>query len=417
MHLLFLSTFYPPHELGGLDQLCHEVGERLKSRGHHVTVLTSRYGTDGHSENEGDVLRSLYLQADLNYYQPADFFLRRRQQEQHNARALRAAIAGNPPDLLVVWNMWNLSRSLPYWAEQWLPGRVAYYVASTWPMDPDMHEAYWNLPASRSLSELAKRPLRAIALAEMRRDGYPPRLVFAHTACVSRYMRDRLTATDAIPPTARVVYNGIDPVPFLADPDPKPGAQEQPLRLLYFGSLLPIKGVHVAIEALGLLNRKGVTDRLALTILGRGHPDYVANLTARVAELNLQDGICFKDWIDRAELPDTLQQYDVFLFTSTGPEAMARTVMEAMAAGLLVIGSEVGGQVEMLQHQQNALTFKAEDAAGLAGCIEQAINDPDLRVQLARAGQQTVLERFTLDRMVDEMESWLDGILRENPAL
>ena len=417
MHLLFLSTFYPPYELGGLDQLCHEVSERLKRRDHHVTVLTSRHGTDGHSDHEVDMLRSLYLQADLNYYRPADFFLKRRQQEQSNAQALHAAIAGNRPDLLVVWNMWNLSRSLPYWAEQWLPGRVAYYVASTWPMDQDIHAAYWNLPGSRRLSELAKRPLRAIASAEMRRDGYPQRLAFAHTACVSRYMRDRLTAAGAIPPTAKILYNGIDPVPFLADPCPKPDTQEQPLRLLYFGSLLPIKGVHVAIEAMGLLKQKRVADRLALTILGRGHPDYVASLTARVTELNLQDNICFRDWVARADLPDMLRQYDVFLFTSTGPEAMARTVMEAMAAGLLVIGSEVGGQVEMLQHQQNALTFKAGNATGLAGCIEQAMNDPDLRIRLAHAGQQTVLERFTLDRMVDEVESWLDGILRENPPL
>jgi glycosyltransferase involved in cell wall biosynthesis len=154
-----------------------------------------------------------------------------------------------------------------------------------------------------------------------------------------------------------------------------------------------------------------------LTILGRGHPDYLASLTARVGELDLQNHICFRDWILRADVPDMLRQYDVFLFTSTGPEAMARTVMEAMAAGLLVIGSEVGGQTEMLQNNQNALTFQAGDARGLADQIEQILSDPTLLERLAQAGQRTVLERFTLDRMVNEIESWLEGILRENPAL
>jgi glycosyltransferase involved in cell wall biosynthesis len=70
----------------------------------------------------------------------------------------------------------------------------------------------------------------------------------------------------------------------------------------------------------------------------------------------------------------------------------------------------------MLEHLQNALTFEAEDATGLADRIEQALNNPGLRARLASAGQQTVLERFTLDRMVDNIESWLEGILCENPA-
>jgi glycosyltransferase involved in cell wall biosynthesis len=259
--------------------------------------------------------------------------------------------------------------------------------------------------------------LRTIALAQMRRDGYRPRLAFAHTVCVSRYIRDKLVAADAIPQTAGVLYNGVDPAPFLAHPRPKPSSQERPLRLLFFGSLIPIKGVHVAVEALGILKQRGLADRCELTILGRGHPDYVASLTTRVGELDLQNHIRFKDWIARADVPEMLRQYDVFLFTSTGPEAMARTVMEAMAAGLLVIGSEVGGQTEMLQNNQNALTFQAGDARGLADQVEQILSDPTLLKRLARAGQRTVLERFTLDRMVNEIESWLEGILRENPAL
>ena len=258
---------------------------------------------------------------------------------------------------------------------------------------------------------MAKRPLRTMALAQMRRDGYPPRLAFAHTVCVSRYIRDRLVAADAIPQTAGVLYNGVDPAPFWAHPRPKPSSQERPLRLLFFGSLIPIKGVHVAVEALGILKQRGLADRCELTILGRGHPDYVASLTTRVGELDLQNHIRFKDWIARADVPEMLRQYDVFLFTSTGPEAMARTVMEAMAAGLLVIGSEVGGQVEMLVNEENSLTFQAEDAEALARYIERVLREPALLSRLAYAGQQMVLERFSLQRMVDDMETWLASLL------
>jgi glycogen synthase len=411
MRLLFLSNFYPPHELGGMEQLTFEVTARLQARGHQVSVLTSRAGVAPGESELDNIIRSLFLQADIHYYSVRAFFQQRRAQEAANLQELRRAIDLVQPDVFVVWNMWNLSRSLPYWAEQWLPDRVAYYIASTWPMDPDIHEEYWNLPASRGLSEVAKRSLRAMALAQMRRDGYPPRLAFAHTVCVSGYIRDKLVAADAIPQTAGILYNGVDPAHFLTHPRPKPSSRERPLRLLFFGSLIPIKGVHVAVEALGILRQRGLADRCELTILGRGHPDYVASLTTRVGELDLQNHIRFSDWIARADVPDMLRQYDVFLFTSTGPEAMARTVMEAMAAGLLVIGSEVGGQVEMLVNEENSLTFQAEDAEALAGHIERLLREPALLSRLADAGQQMVLERFSLQRMVDEMETWLASLL------
>lgn len=410
MRLLFLSNFYPPHELGGMEQLTAEVAARLRARGHQVAVLTSRAGAESTGFTEDGVIRSLFLEANIHYYSMRAFFFDRRAQESANAQALRQAMETVRPDVFVVWNMWNLSRRLPYLAEQWLPGRVAYYIASTWPMDADAHTEYWQLPAARKLTEMLKRPLRALALARLRREGYPPRLAFAHTMCVSRYMRDKLVAARAIPASADVLYNGIDPAPFLSAPDARAESQGRPLRLLYFGSLVPIKGVHVAIEALGLLARQGLAERVELTILGRGHPDYVAGLHTQVAELNLQDHVRFQEWIARADVPAMLKAYDVFLFTSTGPEAMARTVMEAMAAGLLVIGSEVGGQVEMLVNGENALTFAAGDAAHLADHVRYLLDAPAQRHRLAQAGQQTVLQRFTLDRMVDNIETWLGAI-------
>ena len=90
---------------------------------------------------------------------------------------------------------------------------------------------------------------------------------------------------------------------------------------------------------------------------------------------------------------------------------MARSVMEAMAAGLLVIGTEVGGQVEMLANGKNSLTFKPEDAEALSNHIVKIRDNPRLRIKLARAGQKLVLEKFTLERMVNEIESFLINLV------
>jgi glycosyltransferase involved in cell wall biosynthesis len=407
LQLLFLSSFYPPYDRGGFEQLCYEVACQLYQRNHTVSVLTSRYGVSAEARSEDGVMRSLYLQANVDHYRVSDFFLKRSVQEQANMQALRQAIDQTAPDLLVIWGMWNLSRNLPYWAEQWLPGRVAYYLASTWPVDLDIHEAYWQLPAGHALSEMLKRPLRTLALSRLQHEGYPPPLRFENAACVSQYIHTTLAASGRLPLNASVIYNGIDPEPFLQHARDSERRSFAPLRLLYFGSLLLGKGVHTAIEALGLLKLRGMIDRVELTITGSGHPDYEERLHTMVETLGICEQVRFTGYIPRNEIPSYLQQFDVYLFTSCGPEAMARTVMEAMASGLLVIGAETGGQVEMLNNLQNALTFQAEDAEGLADQIVYALEHPAQSIALAEMGQQTVLEQFTMRRMVDELENYL----------
>jgi glycosyltransferase involved in cell wall biosynthesis len=386
---------------------------RLRQRGHHVTVLTSNYGVKDRPMNEADVLRTLHLEADIYHYRPLDFFFKRPGQMRQNARELRRVIDQVKPDLVVVFGMWNLTHKVPHWAEVWLTSRVAYYISATWPSDPDTHIEYWNLPANRVWSSALKRPARALALYQLKRERYPPPLRFEHAMCVSHYVRNTLIGTGHLSERAHVIYNGIDPEPWLKHARSFDAPLDDPLRLVYMGTLSAIKGVHLAIEALGTLKQRGLGQRLDLSLIGSGHPDYEARLRGLVDQFELHDRVHFTGQIARDAMPMRLPAYDVFLFTSYGPEAMARTVMEAMAAGLMVIGAETGGQVEMFEPQQNALTFKAEDVTGLANQIERALNDSALRVRLARAGQQTVLNRFTLDRMVDNIESWLEGIVRE----
>ncbi|MBN2394317.1 MAG: glycosyltransferase family 4 protein, partial [Anaerolineae bacterium] len=371
---------------------------------------TSRYGVNGVSRSEQDITRTLYLQADVFHYKPWDFFFRHSIEESSNRRELQQVIERSKPDLVLVWGMWNLSLNLPFWAEQWLLGRVAYFIASYWPVDTNIHTEYWELPARRALTELAKRPLRALALAKLRREGYPPKLRFEHVRCCSHYVRNAVTRDGGVPSSAGVLFGGIGPEPFLKNPVAQ-NAGDDPLRLLYFGSLIPHKGVHTAIEALGLLKERDLIDRVDLTILGSGPPEYESRLRTMVLELGIDDQVHFVGRVPRDEIPVWLSRFDVFLFTSIWQEPMARSVMEAMASGLLVIGSEVGGQVEMLFDGENGLTFRPEDAVGLADRIAQAIHNPDLRQALAHAGQQTTLEQFTLNRMAEDMEAWLHGIV------
>jgi glycosyltransferase involved in cell wall biosynthesis len=387
-------------------------------RGHEISVLTSRYGLQAEGEDEvPNVTRVLHLQSDVSYYRPSDFFLRRRRQERENIQALRAAIARFSPDVLMVWGMWNLSHNLPYWAEQWMPGRVAYFVSNYWPADTDAHTEFWQLPTRRPLMEWVKRPLRSVALGQLHREGYPPQLRFEHTVCCSRYVRDTLVKAGKLPESAGVLFGGTDPEPFLRHARLDEERLNGPVEFLYFGRLIHDKGVHTALEAMGLLKKRGLLDGANLTILGSGHPDYEAKLRQMLDQMDIADRVKIVRQVPREQVPEWLGRSDVFLFTSIWPEPMARSVMEAMAAGLLVIGTEVGGQVEMLDNDQNALTFAAEDAQGLADHMARILDDRSLGLRLARAGQQTVLERFTLDRMVDDIEDHLMNIVGGRPVV
>jgi glycosyltransferase involved in cell wall biosynthesis len=227
-------------------------------------------------------------------------------------------------------------------------------------------------------------------------------------------VRQTLIEAGKLPVHTKVLLGGTDPKPFLKHSRLSKGkgvSKNRSLQLLYFGRLIHDKGVHTAIEALGLLNGQQTSDAVHFTILGSGHPQYEKKLREMVHELGIDDKVKFIAHIPRDKIPELLGSFDVFLFTSIWPEPMARSVMEAMAAGLLVIGTEVGGQMEMLNDGINSLTFKAEDANGLADQIARVIMDNSLMFDLADAGQKMVVEKFTLVRMVDEIEKFLMDIV------
>ena len=274
-----------------------------------------------------------------------------------------SALDASHPDVVLVWGMWNLSLNLPYWAENLLPGRVAYYLSSYWPIDVDAHHAYWNAPANRLLCRALKQPLRQWRTAGCA-SGYPPALRFCHSVCCSHYVRNTLIAAKAVPTETGVLQGGTDPAPFLAAAAERQPMADRQLRLLYFGRLVFDKGVHTILEALAILNAQIDLSCLRLTILGSGHPDYEDYLRRFVQQNQLTECVDFISQVQRGDVPKYLGQHDVYLFSSIWAEPMARSVMEAMAAKLLVIGSEVGGQMEMLQNGVNSLTFSASDAAG-----------------------------------------------------
>ena len=81
-----------------------------------------------------------------------------------------------------------------------------------------------------------------------------------------------------------------------------------------------------------------------------------------------------------------------------------------MAAGVAVVGTAVGGASEILIENENALIFTPDNPASLSRQLKQLIETPSLRRQLANAGRQIAVDKFDIQRMTTEIESYLQTL-------
>jgi glycosyltransferase involved in cell wall biosynthesis len=100
---------------------------------------------------------------------------------------------------------------------------------------------------------------------------------------------------------------------------------------------------------------------------------------------------------DRDDVPELLATSDVFVLSSRS-EGGPISVLEAMAAGLPVVASDVGGVREQVDEGVSGLLVPAGDPAALAAALERVLGDPQLRRDLGAAGRGLVRERFDLAR-------------------
>lgn len=404
MRILIISNFFPPARPGGYTQWCHEVAERLATRGHTIGVLTSSYEAAKAPANEHNIYRLLHLEGDLAYYQPLHFFTRWRKQHRENLASLEHAVNDFAPDLIFIWGMWALSKALPAQAEELLPGRVVYYLSDYWPSALDMHTAYWQSPARHWPTQILKHGLKKVAMSVLAGEGTPG-LKFEWVICVSTRVRELLVEAGVPIQHARVIHGGTDVERF---PNARPrDYRSGHLKLLYAGQLVRHKGVHTAIEAMAKLVNDHRVNQITLTLVGSGHPEYESFLRDLVDKTQLQEYVTFGKPVTKDQMPEIFQQFDVLIFPSIYEEPLARVTQEGMASGLVVVGTTTGGTKEILWDGETGLTFAPEDADGLAKQMIRLINDPDLCDHLAQAGRQTVLENFTLDKMVKDIESYL----------
>jgi glycosyltransferase involved in cell wall biosynthesis len=147
-----------------------------------------------------------------------------------------------------------------------------------------------------------------------------------------------------------------------------------------------------------------------LSLAGSGSVDYENGLRQLVNRSRLTDNVSFLGWVPPAELPEFLRKFDVLVVPSIWPEPFSRTVLEGMISGLVVVAARTGGTPEIIVDGENGLLFMPNDSEDLAKKIAHLLNDPESHNRMEYAARQTILERFTMTKMMDEIESYLQDV-------
>jgi len=233
---------------------------------------------------------------------------------------------------------------------------------------------------------------------------------------VTRELRDFHARQGWIRPERMgVMYNGVDTQHFAPCRETRIATRKElslPEESFVVGSvgrLVPIKDHQTLLRAATLLVKSGIDVRVLLVGSGPEREKLRA-----LAANDLEGRVCFAG--DSSRVPELLNAMDVFVLASLG-EGMSNTLLEAMASGLPVLATNVGGNPEIIVDNANGSLFTPGDTQWLADRLHVLACDPALIHQLGTAARNHAIESFSLSRMLDTYRSfYLDLALRRRVA-
>lgn len=390
--ILFVSTLYHPHAVGGAEATVRMLAEEAVRQGMTATVVT--LAPDGR-ETTATVagVRVIYLPlANL-------FFLHGRKPAPRWLRPLWHVIdAWNPlmarrvgrvldaerPDVVNVHNAQGFS--------------VAVWVAAARrgiPVVQTLHDYYTGC-ANSSMFRAGRNC--EVPCAACRLLGVPRRLLSDRPAVVttvSRRLFERIRAAGVFRGVrdVRVIVNANAPEP--APPLAARPTGARPLRLGFLGRLEPVKGLEVLLDVV----RRFPPDAVTAAVGGRGDPAYEAVLRGAYAGPQ----VTFHGFVEPRRF---LAGLDALVVPSLWEEPLSRVSHEAMELGVPVIASRIGGIPEIVRDEETGFLVPAGDRDALERLVRRLLDRPPDWAALAAACRRHG-ESFRLDGVfADYRAAW-----------
>jgi L-malate glycosyltransferase len=228
-----------------------------------------------------------------------------------------------------------------------------------------------------------------------------PDRVFA----VSEQVRRHAIEVDGVPAErVETLYSGLDLGSWRARAQGAPSAE--PL-IVTVGNLRRVKGHDVLVRAAAEVLREFPTARFRIAgdVL---EPEYAAELHALVRELGIEERFEFAGGVK--DLLGFLGEADVFVLPSRS-EGFSNAIIEAMAAGLPVVATDVGGNAEAVVEGVTGRIVRPESVEELASAMRGVLAEPERAREMGRAGRQRVLERFTTEAMMRQLVAAYQKVL------
>jgi glycosyltransferase involved in cell wall biosynthesis len=173
--------------------------------------------------------------------------------------------------------------------------------------------------------------------------------------------------------------------------------------------LIRMKGLEQFLEAAAVVRMRFPSTRfLIVGDTNKDGRDYWSVLTGIVDRLGLNSHLVFAGL--RTDVPALLSGVTVSVMPSLN-EALSNVLLESLAAGVPVVATRVGGTPEAVEDGVNGLLVPPGDAVALADAICEALANPELAARLGCAARQTIVDRFSMDRMASATQALYESLL------
>ena len=427
MRILVIVNVFPPLHAGTFDFRCESVCNLLQKRGHQIHILTSKYGMT-QEQRDPDLERRLILNGRFDV-PLTESYGELKEIEAHNNSVVRETIANYLPEMIYVWSLQGLSKSIIFTLRNTKIPTV-YDISDDWlsaGIKEDPWLRWWGCDKPGFAGGIMRASLEASGQRDKISETIPTRMMKGYErvpelwgkaaatvqpGSISAFHFDRLYfCSQALKAEAEqagfrvghaeVIYPGIPTEKFFCEPKP---VGHTPKKFLVVSRLNPQSGLMTVLQALKLARDHEV--HANLSVYGRGQSEQMAQLRSYVIQQSLPvEFLTVSN--QQKDLAQVYRQHDGYIYCSEWDEPFALSPLEAMASGIPVIAAKSGGVRELLRAGENGWAYKPGVPLELASRIQEVQMQPALRAQILENAQAEVMTRYSESSMLDNIETYL----------
>jgi len=241
------------------------------------------------------------------------------------------------------------------------------------------------------------------------------RITHHQIALTPEECNDYLSCRVSKPSNTTVIHSGVDLQRFSKGEKQRIRKRKElsippdSLVIGYVGWLIPIKGVTYLVSAKAKVIEKYPKSILVLVGKGDDKGEEETKLKEQVENLGLADRVLFLGW--RPDVDEIMGCFDIFVLPSLN-EGMGRVLVEAMAAGLPIVASRVGGIPDLIKDGKNGLLVPPADASALGNTISALLEDKEKRKRMGEAGKK-MCRPYSAEAMVEQIDDLYRDLLKK----